>query len=87
MAEFHFQSMEAPYIESDVTIQLLVGGLVPHFAGILHVSCSVQKIFKNFVLLWQLKNLFHFGGKYDAYNFFANLDTRKRLFLKKMCVD
>jgi hypothetical protein len=38
-------------IESDVTIQFLVGGLVIHFAGIFHLSCSVQKLFKNFMLL------------------------------------
>jgi cytochrome bd-type quinol oxidase subunit 2 len=41
MAEFHFRSMEASDIESDVTIQFLVGGLVIHFAGIFHLSCSV----------------------------------------------
>jgi hypothetical protein len=27
--------------KSDVTIQFLVGGLVIHFAGIFHLSCSV----------------------------------------------
>jgi hypothetical protein len=48
----------------DVTIQFLVGGLVIHFAGIFHVSCSVQKLFKNFMRLQQLRNFFNFGGKY-----------------------
>jgi hypothetical protein len=65
MAEIHFRSMEASDIESDVTIQFLVGGLDIHFAGIFHVSCSVQKLFKNFMLLQQLRNFFNFGGKYD----------------------
>jgi hypothetical protein len=62
MADFHFRSMEASDIESDVTIQFLVGGLVIHFAGIFHVSCSVQKLFKNFMLLQQLK-FFQFLGQ------------------------
>jgi hypothetical protein len=35
----------------DVTIQFLVGGLVIHFAGIFHLSSSVQKLFKNFMLV------------------------------------
>jgi hypothetical protein len=35
----------------DVTIQFLVGGLVIHFAGIFHLSFSVQKLFKNFMLV------------------------------------
>jgi hypothetical protein len=37
--------MEAPQDKSDVTIQFLVGGLVIHFAGIFHLSGSVQKVF------------------------------------------
>jgi hypothetical protein len=48
MAEFHFRSMEASHIESDVTIEFLVGDLVIHFAGIFHLSFSVQKLFKNY---------------------------------------
>jgi hypothetical protein len=48
---------------SDVTIQFLVGGLVIHFAGIFHLSCSVQKLFKNFMLLQQLRIFFNFGGQ------------------------
>jgi hypothetical protein len=51
MAEFHFRSMEAPQNKSDVTIQFLVGGLVFHLAGIFHLSFSVQKLFKNFMLV------------------------------------
>jgi hypothetical protein len=46
-----FWSMEASQNKSDATIQFLVGGLVIHFAGIFHLSCSVQKLFKNFMLL------------------------------------
>jgi hypothetical protein len=58
--------MQAPQNKSDVTIQFLVGGLVIHFAGIFHLSFSVQKLFKNFMLVQWLKNFFAiFGGKYD----------------------
>jgi hypothetical protein len=65
LAEFHFQSTEASHIESDVTIQFLVGGFVIHFAGNFHLSCSVQKLFKNFMLVQQFRNFSIFGGKYD----------------------
>jgi hypothetical protein len=65
MAEFHFRSMEVSQNKSDVTIQFLVGGLVIHFAGIFHVSCSVQKLFENFMLVQWLKIFSIFGGKYD----------------------
>jgi hypothetical protein len=73
MAEFHFRSMEASHIESDVTIEFLVGDLVIHFAGIFHLSFSVQKLFKNFMLVQWLKNFFQFLG--------ANM-TRKIFFVK-----
>jgi hypothetical protein len=63
MAEFHFRSMEASQNKSDVTIQFLVGGLVIHFAGIFHLSCSVQKLFKNFMFVQWLKNFFNFWGQ------------------------
>jgi hypothetical protein len=36
MAEFHFRSMEGSQNKSDVTIQILVGGLVIRLAGIFH---------------------------------------------------
>jgi hypothetical protein len=65
MAEIHFRSMEASQNKSDVTIQFLVGGLVIHFAGIFHLSGSVQKLFKNFMLVQWLKFFSIFGGKYD----------------------
>jgi hypothetical protein len=55
--------MEASNIESDVTIQFLVGGLDIHFAGIFHLSCSVQKLFKNFMLLQQLIIFFQSLGQ------------------------
>jgi hypothetical protein len=51
MAEFHFRPMEASQNKTDATIQFLVGGLVIYFAGIFHLSHSVQKLFKNFMLL------------------------------------
>jgi hypothetical protein len=44
-----FSVMEASNIEGGVTIQFLFGGLVIHLAGIFHLSCSVQKLFKNFM--------------------------------------
>jgi hypothetical protein len=87
LAEFHFQSMEAPHNKSDVTTQFLVGGLVIHFAEIFHLSCSVQKLLKNSMFVQWLKLFSIFGGKYDPKIFFANLDTPKRHFLEKMCVD
>jgi hypothetical protein len=37
--------------QSDVTIQFLVGDLVIHNAGVFHLSFSVQKLFKNFMLV------------------------------------
>jgi hypothetical protein len=55
--------MEASHIESDVTIELLVGDLVIHFAGIFHLSFSVQKLFKNFMLVQWLKIFFNFWGQ------------------------
>jgi hypothetical protein len=48
---FHFRLMEASQNKSDVTIQFLVCGLVIHFAGIFHLSCSVQKLFKIFMFV------------------------------------
>jgi hypothetical protein len=63
MAEFHFRSMEASQNKSDVTIQFLVGGLVIHFAGIFHLSASVQNLFKNFMLVQWIKTFFNFWGQ------------------------
>jgi hypothetical protein len=88
MAEFHFRSMEASQKKCDVTIQFLVGGLVIHFAGIFHLSFSVQKLFKNFILVQWLKFFFQFlGANMTPKNFFANIETPKRHFLEKICVD
>jgi hypothetical protein len=55
--------MEALQNKTDVTIQFLVGGLVIHFAGIFQTSCSVQKLFKNFMFVQWLKNFFNFWGQ------------------------
>jgi hypothetical protein len=87
MAEFHFRSIEVSNIQSDVTIQFLVGGLVIHFAGIFHQSCSVQKLFKNFMLVQWLKFFQFWAANMTRKIFFANLDTPKRHFLEKICVD
>jgi hypothetical protein len=58
--------MEASQNKTDVTTQFLVGGLVIHFAGIFQLSCSVQKLFKNFMFVQWLKKIFSiFGGKFD----------------------
>jgi hypothetical protein len=88
MAEIHFWSMEASQNKSDVAIQFLVGGLVIHFAGIFHLSCSVQKLFKNFMFVQWLNFFFQFfGANMTPKIFFANLDTPKRHYLEKICVD
>jgi hypothetical protein len=88
MAEFHFRSMEASQKKCDVTIQFLVGGLVIHFAGIFHLSFSVQKLFKNFMLVQWLKIFFQFlGANLTPKIFFANLETPKRHYPEKICVD
>jgi hypothetical protein len=88
MAEFHFRSMEASQNKTDVTIQFLVGGLVIHFAGIFHLSCSVQKLFKNFMFVQWLKKNFQFlGANLTPKIFVANLDTPKRHYPEKICVD
>jgi hypothetical protein len=79
--------MEASQKKFNVTIQVLVSGLVIHFAGIFQLSCSVQKLFKNFMLVQWLKFVFNFWGKYDPKIFFANIQTLKRHFLEKICVD
>jgi hypothetical protein len=86
MVENHFRLMEASQNKSDVTIQFLVGGLVIHFAGIFHLSCFVQKLFKNFMLVQWLKLFFNFGANMNPKIFFANVDTPKRHFLEKICV-
>jgi hypothetical protein len=87
MAEFRFRSMEALQKKCDVTIHFLVGGLVIHFAGIFHLSFSIQKLFKNFILV-QWLNFFQFLGVNMTHKiFFVNLVTPKRHFLEKICVD
>jgi hypothetical protein len=83
MAEINFRSMEAANVESDVIIQFLVGGLVNYFAGISHLSCSVQKLFKNFMLLKQLR-IFSILGANMTPKFFLQISTPpKGTFLRK----
>jgi hypothetical protein len=79
--------MEASQKKHDVTIQFLVGGLVIHFAGIFHLSFSIQKLFKNFMLVQWLKFFQFLGANMTPKNFFANIQTPKRHFLEKICVD
>jgi hypothetical protein len=84
MAEFHFRSMEASQNKSDVTFQFLVGGLVVHLAGIFHLSGSVQKLFKNFLLVQWLKIFSQFlGANMTPKIFFATLGTLKGTSLRK----
>jgi hypothetical protein len=87
MAEIHFRSIEASQNKSDVTIHFLGGGLVIQFAGLFYLSCSVQKLFKNFMLVQWLIFFQFFGANMTPEIFFANLDTLKRHFLEKICVD
>jgi hypothetical protein len=68
MAEIHFWYMEASQNKSDATIQLLIGSLVVLFAGISYVSCSVQKLLKNFSLA-TVKNFF--------FNFWADMTPER----------
>jgi hypothetical protein len=56
--------MEASQDKTDVIIRLLFGGFVIHFAGIFHLSCSVQKFFQDFHARAMIENLFSiFRGK------------------------
>jgi hypothetical protein len=75
-------------IKSDVAVHFLVGRLLIHLAGMFHLSGSVQKLHKNFMLLQQLRNIFQFlGASMTPKIFFANPDSPKRHFLEKICVD
>jgi hypothetical protein len=65
MAEIHFRSLEAPQNKSDVTIKYLVRGVIIHFAGIFHLSCSVQKLLNNCIFVQWLKVFSIFVGKFD----------------------
>jgi hypothetical protein len=72
--------MEAPQKKYIGTIHLLVAGLVIHFAGIFHLSFSVQKLFKNFMLVQWLKNFSIFGGNFNPKKFLCNYpDPQKAL--------
>jgi hypothetical protein len=82
MMELHFRWMEASLNKRDVAIQFLVGGSVFHFAGIFNLSCSVQKLFKNFMLLQWLKLFQWLRANMTPNVFFANLDTPKGTFLR-----
>jgi hypothetical protein len=74
MAEFHFRSMEASQNKIDVTIQFLVGGLVIQFAGIFHLSCSVQKLIQEFHVC-AMVNFFLFLGANLTPKIFVQIST------------
>jgi hypothetical protein len=76
MVEFHFRSMEASNIESDVTIQLLVWGLVIHFAGIFHEFCSAQKLLKIFMVLHAAVETFFNFGAHMTLKLFLQISTK-----------
>jgi hypothetical protein len=76
--------METPQNKSDVTNKFLVGGLVIHFAGILHLSGSVQNLFKNFLFVHWLKFFQFFGANLTPKIFFANVETPKRHYLERL---
>jgi hypothetical protein len=61
MAEIHLRSMEASQNKSDVTIQFPVGGSDIHFAGIFHLTCSIQK--SKFHVCAMVKIFFQFLGQ------------------------
>jgi hypothetical protein len=85
MAEIHFRSLEASQNKNDATIQFLVGGFVftlPDFViylvpfksyAIISCFCYGEEIF------W--------GANMTPKIFFANLNTSKKHFLEKICVD
>jgi hypothetical protein len=63
MAEIRFRSMEASQNKTDVTIHFLVGGLIIHFAGIFHLSGSVQKVIQEFHACAMVKIFFTVWGQ------------------------
>jgi hypothetical protein len=80
--------MGVSQIKSDVTIHFLVGGLVIHFAGNFHLSCSVQNFLKEFHACAFVTIFFQFlGANMTHKNLFANIETPKRHFLEKICVN
>jgi hypothetical protein len=82
MAEFNFRSMEASQNKSDVTIQCLVGGLVIHLSGIFHLSCSIEKLFNNFMLVQWLKLFSIFAANMTPKTFFQILKPQKGTSLR-----
>jgi hypothetical protein len=87
MAEIPFPVDEASQNKTDVTIQFLVGGSVDSLCRNFYLSCSVQKLFKNFMLVQWLKFFQFLGANMTPKNFFANFVTPKGTFLEKICVD
>jgi hypothetical protein len=79
--------MGASDIESDVTIHFLVGGLVIHCRNFTFISFR-SKVIQEFRAFAAARKFFQFLGANMTHKiFFANLDTPKRHFLEKICVD
>jgi hypothetical protein len=81
--------MEASQNKSDVTIQFLVGGLVIHFAGIFPFVWFRSKVIQEFHVCAMVKKKIFilWGANMIPKIFFAYLETPKRHFLEKICVD
>jgi chromate transport protein ChrA len=79
--------MEASQNKNDVTIQFLVAGLVitlPEFSIYLFRS----KVIQHFHACAMVKNFFQFlGANMTPKSFIANIQTPKRHFFEKICVD
>jgi hypothetical protein len=87
MAEFHFRSMEASQKNSDVTIKFLVGDLVSTLPE-LSIYLSTVKSYSRISCLCNGENFFSiWGANMTPKNFFANMQTPKRHFVEKICVD
>jgi hypothetical protein len=63
-----------------------VSGSVIHFAEIFHLSCSIQNLLKNFMLLQQLGKFLIVGPNMTHKIVFANLDAQQGQLLEKINV-
>jgi hypothetical protein len=72
--------METSQNKTDVTIQFLVGDSLAFFAGISHLSASVQKLSKNFMFV-QWLNFFQFLGANVTPKFSLQISTPQKSLL------
>jgi hypothetical protein len=87
MVEFHFRSMEAPQNKTDVIILFLVSGLfitLPEF----FIYFVPFKSYLRFHVCAMVTICFQFlGENLTPESFVANLDTPKRHYPEKICVN